>query len=128
MELIGFFVFLLVSHLLLMQIFRFSTYHAFFWKASPVLVIYGAAVAFLLFKLGMHAFFLWQLVLASVWLFVIGRKQTSSARALLSASGDDADYVKLMAESTAQTSRYYAYSSFLYIASFAVVYIWLYNI
>lgn len=128
MQILGFLAFLLVSHFLLMQIFRFSTYHAFFWKVSPVLVIYGAAVAWSLFKLGMHPFFLWQLVLASAWLFVVGRKNTKSAQAILTLAGDDADYVRLMAESSTQTSRYYAYSSFIYVFSFAAMYLWLYNI
>jgi len=96
-QLLGFFVFLFVSHFGLMQVFRLTTYHAFFWKALPLLLLYSAGVAWALFALNMHPFFLWQIVLASVWLFVIGRKQTKTAEAMLAVSGEDADYVRLMA-------------------------------
>lgn len=127
MQLLAFFAFLIASHFLLMQIFRFTTYHAYFWRASPVLVGYGALVGWLLYVFELHQFFLWQVVLASAWLFIIGRKQSRLANAILQAAGDDADVVRLAAESTNKTSRYYAYSSFVYIAVFAATYVWLYN-
>lgn len=127
MQILGFIVFLIVSHFGVMQIFRLTTYHAYFWKALPLLILYGAGVAWALFALEMHPFFLWQLILASIWLFVIGRKQTKMAEAMLSMAGEDADSVRSMAASTAKTSRYYTYSSFVYVAVFSGIYIWLYN-
>ena len=66
MQILGFAVFLVVSHFGVMQIFRLTTYHALFWKALPLLIIYGAGVAWALFALDMHAFFLWQLILVEV--------------------------------------------------------------
>ena len=126
MQILGFIVFLSVSHFGVLQIFRLTTYHAFFWKALPLLIFYGAGVAWVLFVLDMHRFFLWQVIFASVWLFVIGRKQSQVAEAMLS-TADDAELMRQMAVSTAKTSSYYSYSSFIYIAVFAATYIWLYN-
>jgi len=126
-QIIGFIVFLVISHFGLMQIFRLTTYHAFFWKALPLLIVYGAGVAWVLFILEMHPFFIWQLVLASIWLFILGRKQSKTAETLLSMAGEDADSVRSIAASTTKTGRYYTYSSFIYIAMFACTYIWLYN-
>jgi hypothetical protein len=81
----------------------------------------------MLYALGLHQFFLWQVVLASVWLFVIGRKQGRLAGAMLQIAGDDADAVRFAAECTRRTSRYYGYSSFVYVIVFALTYMWLYN-
>ena len=127
MELLTFLVFLLVSHFLLMQVFRLTTYQAGFWKASPLLVGYGALVGWLLYAFGLHQFFLWQVVLASVWLFIIGRKQGRLASAMLQMAGDDVDAVRLVAVSTMMTIRYYAYSSFVYLICFSLTYLWFYN-
>ena len=127
MAVIWFAVFLVVSHFGVMQIFRLTTYHAYFWKALPLLVIYSAVVAWILFILEMHQFFIWQLVLASAWLFFIGRKQTKMKEMMLIQAGDDAETVRMLAKSASKTSSYYMYSSIVYVVCFAVVYLWLYN-
>jgi hypothetical protein len=127
LEIAKFIVFLLVSHLLLMQIFRFSTYHRFFWLALPFLVGYGALVAWLLFKFNMHAFFLWQLVLASVWLGYGVNKQLGSSDAMMEMVGNDPEALKLLASSSKKTVVYYILSSIIYIATFSIFYVWLYN-
>lgn len=110
-----------------MQIFRLTTYHAYFWKALPVLLAYSALVGYLLFAFALHKFFFWQVVLASAWLFSIGRKQRKSAEAMLLSAGEDADAVRLVAMSTAKTNSYYAYSSFIYVVGFSLVYLAMYN-
>jgi len=126
-EIVKFAVFLLVSHFVLMQIFRLTTYHVYFWKALPVLIVYSLLIGYLLFVLSLHRFFLWQVVLASVWLFYIGRKQRQAAEAMLLLAGEDAETVRLMSISTGRTGSYYAYSSFLYVIGFSLVYLILYN-
>ena len=127
MEIIGFMVFLVLSHFGVMLVFRLTTYHKYFWPSLPLLIAYGALVGWALFELKMHAFFLWQLVLASVWLFIVGRKQSNAAEAMLHLAGDDAAFVRLMAASTARTSAYYTASSIVYVVDFSIVYLWLYN-
>ena len=127
MQLLEFLAFLVVSHFVLMQIFRLTTYHGYFWKALPLLITYGSLVGWLLYTFRLHQLFLWLVGLASAWLFIISRKQEKLARAMLEMTGDDADAVRFTAESVRQTSRYYVYSSFVYVAVFAVMYLWLYN-
>lgn len=127
MMILAFAAFLVVSHFLLMQIFRLTTYHAYFWKAVPLLVGYSALVGWLLYAWRFHEFFLWQLVLASVWLFVVARKQNKSTEAMLQMAGDNADSVRFMASSVTRTRQYYAYSSFIYVIGFSITYLWLYN-
>lgn len=127
MQIILFLAFLVASHFFAMQIFRLTTYHAYFWKAIPLLIGYGILVGWLLYAFEFHQFFLWQVVLSSLWLFIVGRKQSKVASAMLQMAGDDGDAVRFAAESTSKTSRYYAYSSFVYVVAFSVTYLWLYN-
>lgn len=126
-KVLGFIIFLVASHIGVMQIFRLTTYHAYFWKSLPLLLGYSILIAWLLYFFKLHVFFLWQLVLASVWLFVVGRRQAKMAATMLNFVGDDADDVRFLAKSTAKTSSFYTYSSFVYIAVFAGTYVWLYN-
>lgn len=127
MQVLAYLTFLVVSHFGVMQIFRLTTYHAYFWKALPLLLGYSALVGYLLYLFKLHQFFLWQVVLASLWLFVIARKQSKTVEAMMALAGDDAEAVKLMAVSTASTRSYYTYSSFIYVIVFFAVYIGLYN-
>lgn len=118
---------LLLSHFGAMQIFRLTTYHAYFWKALPLLVGFGAFVGWLLFYLNLHEFFLWQIVLASAWLFLVARKQGAVAKAMLQAAGDDSESVRFVAASAFKTASYYTYSAFIYVVSLSVAYLWFYN-
>ena len=118
----------LASHLGAMQIFRLTTYHAyFFWKGLPLLVGFGVLVGWLLFYLKLHQFFLWQVVFASLWLFYIARKQGAAAKAMLIAAGSDAEAVRFVAVSASKTASYYTYSAIVYVISFSVSYLWFYN-
>ena len=127
MEVVDFIIFFIASHFGVMQIFRLTTYHAFFWKALPLLLLYGAIVAWVLFTLKLHSFFLWQVILASLWLFIVARKQSKSTSATLTLAGEDANVVRSLADSAAKTSSYYTYSSFIYMSIFVITYMWLYN-
>lgn len=127
MEILGFLVFLFVSHFGLMQIFRLTTYHAFFLRALPLLIVYSALVAWALHSLEMSAFFVWQIILASFWLFLISRKQTKNAEGILAASSDRPEDIRLLALSISKTKSCFTASSIIYIVVFIFVYIWFYN-
>lgn len=118
---------LIASHFGAMQIFRLTTYHAYFWRALPLLVGFGGLVGWALFYFKLHEFFLWQLVLASAWLFYVGRKQNWATTAMLQAAGSDAEAVRFVASSASKTSSYYTYSAFVYVIAFSLTYLWLYN-
>jgi hypothetical protein len=125
--LLGFVAFLLVGHFGLIQIFKLTTYHAYFLKALPLLVGYSVLVGWLLYSLELHAFFIWQVVLASGWLFVISRKQAKQNVAMLALAEGDVEDVRFMASSVSKTRQYYIYSSFIYVIGFSTTYLWLIN-
>lgn len=127
MEIIGFIIFFAFSHFGAMQVFRLTTYHKHFWPSLPLLIGYAALVAWLLFTLEMHSFFLWQLFLAAVCLILVGKSQGKSMRRMLELAGGNADEVRFMASSAAKTNAYYTISSIVYLVVFAAVYLWLYN-
>ena len=115
----------LASHFCVMQLFRLTTYHAYFWKALPLLVAFGVLVGWALYYFDLHQFFLWQVVLASAWLFYVARSQTNAAKALLAAAGTDA--VRFAATSASKTASLYTYSAFVYVIALSVSYLWFYN-
>ena len=122
-----FIAFLLISHFGVLQIFRLTTYHAYFWKALPLLVGYSALVGWAINALEMHIFFLWQVVLESAWLFYVSRKQSKAASVLLNSAGGTAAEVRTTASSVTKTASYFAYSAFVYVITFSLIYLWLYN-
>ena len=127
MNLLGFVAFLLVSHFGLMQIFKLTTYHAYFLKALPLLLGYSVLVGWLFYSLELHAFFIWQVALASGWLFVISWKQSKQNEAMLALAEGDVEDVRFMASSISKTRQYYTYSSFIYVIGFSTTYLWLIN-
>lgn len=127
MQIIWFIIFLFASHFFALQIFRLSTYHRYFLPALPLLIGYSALVGWLLYKFQLHAFFLWHLGVVAIWLFVIARRNSRQAQLLLHIAGQDADRVRLMADSAAKTRQFYAYSSFVYLGVFSASFVWAYN-
>jgi hypothetical protein len=127
MQIVGFVGFILGSHIILMQIFKITTYHIYFLKALPLLVGYSVLVGWLLYSLELHAFFLWQVVFASGWLFLLSRKQAKQNEVMLDLAGGDAEDVRFMASSVSKTRQYYTYSSFIYVICFSATYLWLIN-
>ena len=127
MNLVYYLLFLYLSHTIVMQIFRLSTYHKYFFKALPVLLAYGAIVGWLLNYLKMDEFFLYQLVFASAWLFSKARKSSKQSDALLENADQHDENYKLLVQSLSKTKTYYAYSAFTYMISFSVAYLWIYN-
>src|SRR3990167_838731 len=56
-----FFIFLFASWFLLMQLFRFSTYHKYFFKVVPLLIAYAVLVASLFRYFNFQNLFWWYL-------------------------------------------------------------------
>ena len=77
-----FFVFMFATWFLLMQIFRFSTYHKYFFKIAPLLIGYAILVAFLLRQFNFQDFFWWYLGFSSLYLFINHQKQRGSKGAV----------------------------------------------
>lgn len=92
-----FFVFMFATWFLLMQIFRFSTYHGYFFKAVIFLIAYAVLIGFLLNKLGFQNYFFWYLILSFLFLGVNHRKQWQSKKMLsvLSEKNKEPDVVSM---------------------------------
>lgn len=127
MEIVFSILFLIISHFALMQIFRISTYHSYFWKSLPLLIAYSALVGWLLFTFNLHKFFIWQVVLSSIWLFSFFRKTVKNAKELINLGGYDEEGIKIISISSLNTITYLLYSSLIYVFVFSAVYLWRYN-
>ncbi len=123
MKALGFLVFIVLSHHGLTQIFRLTTYHRYFLRASPLLILYAVLAGWLMSMLSLGQFFLYQAVLASLWLVFVGRRQSRQAASMLQLAAQDSESVRSIATSVEKTKRYYAYSAFVYIGVFCVTYL-----
>ena len=133
-----FFVFLFASWFLLMQVFRFSTYHRYFFKVAPLLIGYAVLIAFLLIQFNFQNFFWWYLVLSCFFLFINYRKQLKYYKdaddmfAHLVKSvvdsipeGETKQHVeKELSLSFGRTIKYYLLSAIVFIASFVPAFLY----
>lgn len=118
--LIGFYFF---SYYFLMFIFNYSTYHKYFKFGFPLLVSYGLLIAFLFLKFGFYSSFITYLVIFSIQLFLGYRKQIKSKKKVNEMYGDSSD-IELSFE---KTLRYYILSSMVYLLSFSISFIYIFN-
>ncbi|MBU4580138.1 hypothetical protein KKB43_03925 [Patescibacteria group bacterium] len=131
-NLIYFIIFFIISWLIAMKVFSFSTYHKHFFKALPVLIIYSALLGYLLDVFELHAFFLWFLII-NIVLFVKNYKRYKK-QDLMEGVGDD--YKSLLSEekikktlekSTKNTLKYFIISSVVYLVVFSATYLFFFN-
>lgn len=127
MDVLYYLLYLLMSYQLLMLVFRWTTYHAHFWKGLPFLLAFGVASGYLLYAFELHSFFLWHVGIMSIVLFRIGRRQDKQIATLMHLA-QSVDEARAISESGANTKRYYAYSSIIYIVSFSVSYLYIFNV
>ena len=121
MEIIKFLFFFIISYLILMQIFRYSTYHKYFWKVLPILVIYSAVVGYLLYCFELHGGFFWQIILTVLSFAYNQRKQNQQFENVIN-SMTDIEKIKLLTKSERNTKKYFWLSGMIYIIIFIIVY------
>ncbi len=126
MEIIKYIIFFIITYFLLMQIFVYSTYHKYFWKVVPALVIYSGIIGYLLFYFGFHGGFLWQIFLSLFFFISHARKQGQQASYMLTDSNDLAT-VKVLAKSALNTKKYFWLSVVTYLIVFSFSYIYCIN-
>ncbi len=117
-----FFIFLFVSWFLLMQIFRFSTYHKYFSKIILVLIGYSVLVAFLLLKFGFENYFWWYLILSGLFLFINHKKQHQAKNFLDLLSGEDKEKRAETESSFNKTIKYHLLSVAVFLVSFVIAF------
>ena len=127
MDLIYFIVFFIVSWLILMKIFSFTTYHKYFYKALPILLIYATLLGYLLDRFEFHKFFLWFLIINIVLFIKIYKRDFKQDLV----EGFVEDYNNLLPEeqtkkifqiSKKNTLKYFIISSIIYLTILQVTY------
>src|SRR3989344_6985734 len=126
-----FFVFMFATWFILMQIFRFSTYHKYFFKIAPLLIAYAILIAFLLSKFGFQNFFWWYVGFSTLYLIINHHKQRKSKDAVDMFAGLEKGLVDSIPEgetkahvekelslSFSRTIKYHLLSSILFLISF----------
>lgn len=119
MEILYYVIFLIISWLILMIIFKFSTYHKYFIKISPILIIYSAGIGFLLYFFNLSQFFIWHLIINIVFLSAKGINMQKVSRQVKEH--------KAMSESIKKTIKYYIISTVIYIALLSASFLFFYN-
>lgn len=127
MKVVLYVVFMVTSVLILMQIFRFSTYHKYFLLAIPVLAGYGILVGYILFVFNYPHFFLWYIFLLIFFFSIILRKDQQQAKIILSLKESD-DQKKFLNKSITKTTKYYMFSSIIYIFSVFISFVYFFNV
>ena len=120
-------VFLVSSHFGLMQIFRLTTYHAYFWKSLPLLFGYSVLAGWLFYKLVLPSLFLYQIAFSAFWLLYVGYKQRKTANIYLSSSCGTPEEIKLLAIAIAKTQTCFTLSAVIYICVFFLSFVYFYN-
>ena len=127
MDLIYFIVFFIVSWLILMKIFSFTTYHKYFYKALPILLIYTTLLGYLLDRFEFHKFFLWFLII-NIVLFIKIYKRDSKQDLVEEFAEDhhnllpEEETKKIFHKSKKNTLKYFIISSIIYLTILQVTY------
>jgi len=126
MSIVLFAIFMLVSIFILMQIYRFSTYHKYFPRILPILIGYGALAGYLLFVFNFSNYFIWFVILTLGFLIVNFRKQ-QQAKAF-SSLAENEEQKKLLDKSFKNTIKFHLLSSLVYVVSAIGVFLYFYNV
>lgn len=125
MSVVLFALFVLASIFILMQIYRFSTYHKYFLKMIPVLLGYGVLIGYLLFVFNFFNYFIWFVILTISFLIVNFYKQQQAK--IFTSLTEDEEQKKLLAKSVANTIKFHLFSSIVYVVAVAVSFLYFYN-
>ena len=127
MLVIGYLVFLGVSYLLLLQLFRFTTYHRWFSRAIWALIGFAVISGIVMHAVGLSAFLLWHVVAIAALLVLKWRSEARKSDGLLASADTDDKTVKILQLSLASTRAYYWLSALVYLLVFSATVIVAYN-
>lgn len=124
---LGYAVFLGVSWVILMQIFRLTTYHRTFFAGLPLLLAFSIASGYVLLILRLDAFFLWHVVILAVLFVVQFRSQRRKFSQFIHEVEGDSSQLAIARLSAASTRAHYALSGVAYLLAFAISYLYFLN-
>ncbi len=120
-------IFILASIFILMQIYRFSTYHKFFFKMLPILIGYGMINGYLLLTFDFPKYFSWFVTITGGFLILNFREQQQKVKAYLSIE-ENKEKKKLLNKSFKKTIKFYLLSSLVYLISVIGTFLYFYNV
>lgn len=118
---VKFILFTLINWFIVEQIYSLSSYHKYFKKMVPVLVLYASMSAFIFFKLNLSSVFLYYLIF-SVLLFSYNVRSNKEK----TKNHPDID-TELVKKSLADSFKYFTLSAVIYLVTFAIVFLYFYN-
>lgn len=119
--LLSFVVFLLVTYLLVLQIFKFTTYHRYFFKALPFLLGYSMLVGYAMSSITPFHGYWFTLIWGSGLLFLFQwRSQKRKFRAFVDLAIADPQDRALAQLSGASTRAYYMISALTYLTTYTL--------
>lgn len=104
---------------LLMQIFRFSTYHRYFKKSLIVIIGLGTLDGYLLVRLHWSSVFVWYMGFFAV---LLCNKYYNEKKKIVVAEAFDGALKEQMKLSMGKTLRYYVLSSLVFLISFSAAF------
>jgi hypothetical protein len=122
-EILKFSAFFALSYFILLQIFSLSTYHKYFFKALPLLVLYAAAVAYLLNHFRFHGGLFWQLI--GFWALLAAHWKSEQSQGNQLVENSDEPQKQLLIDSMKNTKRCFWGSVCIFMGTFFVVYTFL---
>jgi hypothetical protein len=131
MKIIYYAIFANVSWLMLMQIFRFSTYHKYFYYA--IFVIFGFAIlnGYFLCYFDLNSFIIWHLLIFVVLFYNNYKHQKKQANFVLEHLSDKENEKSKESFdfelSIKRTLKYHLLSTLTYLIVFAVSYFYFFN-
>ena len=120
-------LFLFVTLFLVLLIFNLTTYHAYFWKALPILFGYSIGVGYAFSTIESFQEFWLTQIWASALLFVlIWRWQAKRGQQLIDYMAEDEDHRKSLVLSAASTRAHYILSVLIYLGTFflSILFLW----
>ena len=120
--------FLLVTFFLVLQIFRFSTYHAYFLRSLALLISCSVAVGFALYMIPpFHASFFIQIWASAFLFFFVWKLQARRADEFLAAA-ETAEQAQFLERSATSTRAYYTLGAVFYLVGYAIAFLVFLNV
>lgn len=122
-------LFLVTSFFFALQVFKFSTYHAYFAKSLPFLIGYAALVGYAVYAIkSFHPFWFTQIWASALLFWLVWRTQAKRAKALVELASDSPEEKNLAHLSTQSTKTYFWLSVVVYVVSYSIAFIVFLNV
>jgi len=128
MNLLYFILLCIITWVLLMQIFKLTAYHKYFWKTFFLIIIYSFWVSFSIIKLNFSKFFYLYLILSIILLIYNNLKQRTDLKKLTELHDNNSTELSTVKLSGERTIKYHLLSSIVFIISIVISMFYIINV